>query len=265
MDWKKVGNAFLFPPIAVLILLLPIAATFLVYSMVVLEETDLLRVASYVLAFYTLTIWCVRVPEILRFVLRVKNTRYISVWLSDPRLRMNVILSGNVLWNVAYAALQLGLGVYYKPGEKMREELTRYRICGWIFLFMNLVLTGMMFYMIRYDRMVRHHEITTITMAAYTFTSLVLAIGSVIRYHRYNSPAWSASKAISLAAACVSVLTLENTMLATFSSENMTRQIRRLFLGISGSAISAFIIVMAIYMIVQSNRKMKDMETKNGK
>ena len=142
----------------------------------------------------------------------------------------------------------------------MQQELARYRTCGWVFLLTNLALSGMMFYMIYENRAVRHNEITTITMAAYTFTTLTMAIVNVIRYRKLGSPAVSAAKAISLAAACVSMLTLENTMLTTFRSETMTPEKTRLFLALSGGAVSVFIIAMAIYMIVQANRKLKSLE-----
>jgi len=78
-----------------------------------------------------------------------------------------------------------------------------------------------------------------------------------VKYRKFNSPVYSASKAISLAAACVSMLTLESTMLTTFNDGTMDELTRRLFLGLSGGVISVFIIVMAIYMIVQSNKKLK--------
>lgn len=290
MDWKKLGKALLFPHPAVLLLLLPLAATALVYSMSALPDTAPLRLASYLLAFYTLTIWCVRTPELIRFFQNIKRDNcYVRTWLGDPGLRMNVTLTCNVLWNGAYAALQLGLGIsgrsawycslagYYaslalmrfflvrhtlrhKPGEQFRQELLRYRLCGWIFLFMNLALSGMMLYRIRENRMTSHHEIVTIAMAAYTFTSLTMAIVNVVKYRRYNSPALSASKAISLASACVSLLSLESTMLSTFSSGEMSPQTQLLFLALSGAGISIFIIIMAVYMIVQANQKLKDRE-----
>lgn len=290
MDLKKIGKALLFPHISVLIILLPVSTAALVYSMIALEEASPLRIASYILAFYTLLIWCMRGPKIVRFFVNIKReNKYIRLWSNDPRLRINITLSGHVLWNGAYAALQLGMGIYHrsawfytlaayyaslaimrfslvrhtmrhKPGEKMQRELKRYRTCGWIFLFMNLALSGMMFYMIHENRVTHHHEITTIAMAAYTFTTLTMAIINVIKYRKYNSPAMSAAKAISLASACVSMLTLENTMLTTFSGAKMTRQVQTLFLVLSGGAISIFIIVMAIYMIAQSNKKIKSLE-----
>ena len=295
MDWKKIGKALLFPHIAILILLLPPALSLMIYGMVVLGSEHPLTIVSYVLAFYTLTIWCVRVPSIIRYWknFRAEN-KYAKRWLSDVQLRMKVTLTGNVLWNGAYAALQLGLGIYHKsawfyslaayyfslaimrfflmqhtvrhkPGEKMRQELEHYRACGWIFLLLNLALSGMMLYMIKEDPTTKHHEITSIAMAAYTFTSLTMAIVNVVRYRKYHSPVFSASKAISLAAACVSMLTLESTMLTTFNNQTMTIQSQTLFLGISGGGVSAFIVAMAIYMIVKGNGQIKSLEIKHGK
>ena len=94
-------------------------------------------------------------------------------------------------------------------------------------------------------------------MATYTFTALTLAILNAVRYRKFNSPAVSAAKAISLAAACVSMLTLENTMLSTFSNDAMTPEKTRLFLSISGGAASVFIIAMSVYMIIQANRRLR--------
>lgn len=294
MDWKKMGKTLLFPHIAVLILLLPVAIGVMLYGMMTLGDDHPLTIASYVLSAYTLTIWCVRMPAIIRYWKSFKQeNRYAKRWLEDVRLRMKVTLTGNVLWNGAYAGLQLGLAIYHdsawfyslaayyfllalmrfflmlhtiqhEPGEKMNQEIRHYRTCGWIFLAMNLALSGMMLLMIEENRLMRHHEITTIAMAAYTFTSLTMAIVNVVRYRRYQSPVFSASKAISLAAACVSMLTLENTMLTTFSSQEMTEQTQTLFLAISGGAVSAFIIAMALYMIVKANRKIQSLERQNG-
>ena len=143
----------------------------------------------------------------------------------------------------------------------MLTELRKYRACGIVFLVMNLPLALMIFFMVYWNRTFHHHEITTIALAAYTFTSLTLAVINTVKYRKYNSPVYSASKAISLASALVSVLTLESTMLTTFGAETLTLTQRRIFLGLSGGAISALIIAMAVYMIVQGTRKIKLLET----
>ena len=139
----------------------------------------------------------------------------------------------------------------------MKAELKRYRACGWIFLIMNLALTLMVFFMVYWNRTFLHHEITTIAMAAYTFISFTAAIVNVIRYRKYNSPVYSASKAISFAAACVSMLTLSSTMLTTFSNGTVDLSGRRIMLGAIGAVVSAIVVTMAIYMIAKGNRGLK--------
>ncbi len=287
MDWKKLGKALLFPHIAIMIILIPIATVFLVYSMVFLGTESVAAIISYVLAAYTLTVWCFKIPYLIHFFKTFKEeNRYVRRWQDDDRLRVNVSLYGTLIWNTAYAVFQLGLGFWHhtfwfysmagyyialavmrfflvrhtskhKPGEKMREELIKYRTCGWVFLLMNLTLSVMVFFMVYWNRTFHHHEITTITMAAYTFTAFTMAIINMVKYRKYNSPVYSASKAISLAAACVSMLTLESTMLTTFGNGTMDALTRKIFLGATGGVISVFIIVMAIYMIVQSSKKLK--------
>ena len=287
MNWKKLGKALLFPHIAIMIILVPIATVFLVYSLVFLGTESVAAIVSYVLAAYTLTVWCFKIPYLIKFFKTFKDeNKYARFWQDNTRLRVNVSLYGTLIYNTVYALLQLGMGLrhksfwflslagYYiilavmrfflvrhtrrhKAGERMIDELVKYRACGIVFLVMNLALALMIFFMVYWNRTFNHHEITTITLAAYTFTALTLSIVGIIKYRRYNSPVYMASKSISLAAACVSVLTLESTMLTTFGDETMSLAGRRILLGVSGGVISAFIIAMAIYMIVQGTRKIK--------
>ena len=141
----------------------------------------------------------------------------------------------------------------------MRRELSRYRACGWIFLVMNLALALMIFFMVYWNRTFVHHEITTIAMAAYTFIAFTAAIVSIVKYRKYNSPVYSASKAISLASACVSMLTLESTMLTTWGEAEST-SFRQLMLALTGGVIVIFIVVMAIYMITAGNRGIRALQ-----
>lgn len=133
---------------------------------------------------------------------------------------------------------------------------------GIAFLIMNLALTLIIFFMVYWNRTFIHHEITTIAMATYTFTALTRAIVNDVKYRKYSSPVYSASKAINLAAACVSMLILESTMLTSFDDGTMDPTARRIMLASSGSAVSVFIIIMAIYMIVQATKKIKLLKIK---
>ena len=98
-------------------------------------------------------------------------------------------------------------------------------------------------------------------MAAYTFTAFTLAIINTVKYKKYNSPVFSASKTISLAAACVSMLTLTSTMLTTFSDGTMSAIEQKIILGSVGFAVSGTVITMAIYMLVESTKKLNQLKT----
>lgn len=287
MNWKNLGKALLFPHIILLFLLLPISAVLLIYAMTSPESASPIAIASYVLSAYTLTIWCARVPELYRRLQAFRReNKYARIWQTNTRLRVNITLYSSFLWNAAYAVFQFGLGVihhstwfyamaaYYlvlavmrcslanfirkhKPGEQLKEELKRYRACGILFLLLNIALAVMVFFLLYWNKTFYHHEITTIAMAAYTFGSLTLAIVNVIKYRKYCNPVYSAAKAINLTAACVSMLTLESTMLTTFSDATFSLTDRRIMLGISGIAVSAFVIVIAVYMILHSTRGLR--------
>jgi len=296
MIWKKIGKAILFPHIAIMITLVPISAVMLIGSMVFVATDSVIAYISYVVAAYTLTIWCFKIPYLIGVLKSIKNNKLIKRWREDTRLRASISLFGTFFWNVAYGIFQIGLGFYHNtfwfyslgvyyiclavmrfflfwhtksntPGEKMQSELKKYRACGFVFLVMNLALAVIVFFMVYWSRTFNHHMITTIAMAAYTFTTLTLAIINVVKYRKYNSPVLSASKAISLAAALVSMLTLESTMLTTFSDESMTPIQQKWMLGATGTAISAFIVAMAIYMIIKSTKTLnyQKPKDKNGK
>jgi hypothetical protein len=280
-----------------MILLVPIATVLLVGSMVFIGTESLVAIVSYVIAAYTLTVWCFKIPYLINFFKTFKNeNKYARRWQDDTRLRVNMSLYGSLAWNALYGILQLWLGFYhhtfwfyslgayyiclgvmrfflarhttrYAPGERMQTEIKKYRACGIVFLVMNLALALIIFFMVYWNRTFEHHMITAIAMAAYTFTALTTAIINVIKYRKYNSPVFSASKAISLAAALVSMLTLESTMLTTFGDGTMTVVAQKWMLGATGGAISVLIVATAIYMIVVGTKKLKQLksEVENGK
>lgn len=287
MDPKKFFKALLYPHFSVLLILTPVAVALLVYTFSSQKQESVFAYISYVLSAYTLTVVCLRIPDIIQSLktFRTEN-RYVKRWFDDFYFRKKIMLLASFIWNTAYALLQTGLGfthksfwffslaVYditlsvmrlslfrhtsrYKPGENMSSELKKFRNCGFIFLVMNLALSLMIFFMVYWNRTFHHNEITTIALAAYTFTSLTVAIVNVSRKRHSDNPVFSASQAIALASACVSILTLESTMLTTFGDGSLTLADRRILLGVSGAAISFFIIGMSIHMIIYSNKRIK--------
>lgn len=291
MSWKNVMKRMLFPPPLLTALLCMLSVAGLIYSFAVADGTDVLSIVAYTVSFYTLVVVCLRVPDIVHFVKHFcRENPYYGLVKNDIQLRMNMSLLFSLLWNAGYALWQLVLGLYHRspwyyamalyyillaamrmllgqhirthaPGIKRREEWRRYRWCGMGLLMMNLMLQVFIFYYVNELRVVRHHEITTIAMATYTFAALVMAVRNVVRYRRYESPVCSAAKAISLAAAAISMLSLENSMLATFSKPESTH-FRTLMLAISGTVVVMLILCMAIWMIRNATKNLNRKETR---
>lgn len=286
IDWKKIGLRLLYPHIAVIICLLPISVACLVLAFVYLGTESILSIFAYLLSFYELLVICFRIPKMIAFFKTFKReNKYMQKWFSDVRLRMNASLYGSLVWNILFAVFQLVLGFIYKSlwfysmfayyvmlgvmrffllkhtrkynaNEEAEIELKRHVVCGWLLLFMNLALAVIVAFIVSMNKTFVHHMITTIAIAAYTFFTLTFAIINLVRYKKYNSPVYSASKTISLTAAVVSMFTLETTMLTTFGGEE-TVLLSKILLPISGVVVIGLVVTMAVIMIVKGSKKLK--------
>lgn len=286
---KRILKLFLYPHPAIIVLLTPVSIALLIYSFVFLEETEIFSFLSYFLSAYTLAVLCLKIPQIIKFIKTVRSeNKYVERYLSDTHLRINISLYSSLILNTAYAVFQLGLGFYHhtvwyysfavyyillavmrffllkytrihKAGENRFLELLIYRFCGMLLLVMNIALSVIITYVVLQGKEFIHHEITTIAMAAYTFATLIIAIVNVVKYRKYESPVFSSTKVISLATALVSMITLENTMLTTFGKEGQ-ETFRLIMLALTGFAITIFILVMAISMIIKSTKKIKEIK-----
>lgn len=280
MDWKKIGLKFIYPPLAVIICLLPISVACLIYSLVYLNSTSIIAIVSYVISFYVLVTVCLRVPKMVQAFKNIKEkNRYVKQFFEDVRFRMNISLYSALIFNLAFAIFQLGIGfkhqsywfyslsfyyvllgcirfilvkhtVKYKPNEKKELEKIKYVLCGWLLLVMNLALGVIIFFMVYHNRTFYHHMITTIAMAAFTFTTFIFAIINLIRFKKYKSPAYSAVRNVNLIAGCVSMLILESTMLTTFGDAS-SPMFRQIILSLSGLAVVVVAITISISMLIK--------------
>lgn len=291
IDWKKIGLKLLYPHIAVIICLLPIAIAFLVLSLIFLGTESILSIFSYMLSFYVLLVICFRIPRMIEFFKTFKKeNKYMKKWFSDVQLRMNVSLYGSLIWNVTFAIFQLGLGFYhksfwfysmfayyvmlgimrfflvkhtrkYKANEEITIEFKKAILCGSLLITINLALSVIVVFMVYLNKTFYHHMITTIALAAYTFLTFTFAIINLVRYRKYKSPVYSSAKTISLIAGAVSILTLESTMLTTFGT-NESPMFRQIMLSLTGIAVIGFAITMAIIMIVKNKKALNKLTQK---
>ena len=283
---KKICFNFLYPHIAVIIFLFPIAVAFLVLSLIYFEAESILAILSYLLAFYVLLIVGFRMPKIFNFFKTFKReNKYAKKYFNDVQLRINISLYGTLIWNVAFAIFQLALGFYhksfwfysmfayyvmlgvmrfflvnhtrrYKANEKTKIEIKKSIFCGWLLVFMNLALAVIILFMVVFNKTFYHHMITTFVIAAYTFFTFIIAIINLIRYRKYKSHIYTSAKIISLIAGSVSMLTLERIMLTTFGTAE-SQLFSQIILPITGFAVISFAVTMATIMIVKGNKSLK--------
>lgn len=287
INWNKIGLNLIYPHLAVIICLLPIAVAFLVFALIYLGTESIIAIFSYLLAFYVLLIICFRIPKIIKFFKTIKReNKYLKKWFSDVHLRINVSLYGSLIWNVAFAIFQLGLGFYhksfwfyamfayylmlgimrfflvkhtrrFKANEETKIEIKKSILCGYLLIAMNLALSVIVFFMVYWNRTFYHHMITTIAMATYTFFTFTFALINLFRYKKYESPVYSAAKTISLISGAVSILTLESTMLTTFGTSE-SPLFSQIMLSLTGVAVISFALTLAIIMIVKGRKQQKE-------
>ncbi len=287
--FKKILHKLLFPHMAIIMVLVLVSAAALIYTFISGKTETVIAYGIYTLSAYALTVICIRSSILFRKAKDFKeNNQYIQRYLTDVHLRIKISLYISVCMNMLYAMMQLisgflfdsiwfyALAGYYvilaamryfllketrkeKPGEKQFREWLHYRFCGILLLFMNLALGVIVAYIVWLNRGFEHGEIMTIAMAAYTFYTMITACIHVVKYRRYESPLLSAAKAINLAAALVSMLSLETAMLTAFGAEN-GREFRRIMTGVTGSGVCALVLALAIYMIIHSTKEIKRMK-----
>ncbi len=284
--FKKILKKLLYPHIAIIILLIPISAVLLLLAFLKFGAEHYFSYVSYVVSAYTLTVICMYIPNFIKTVKRVKEgNKYVKRITTDAQLRVKLSLYGSLFMNTAYAIFQFGLGLYHgsfwfhslavyylllvimrafllggvkkrTAEENMFFEFKRYRFCGIVLLTMTLALISMVFFITYFNRGIEHHYITTIALAAYTFTSMTVAVVNVVKYRKYHSPVFSASKAISLAAASVSMLTLETAMFTAFGEET-TAELRGIMTLLTGTGVCLFVVAIAVYMINKATKELK--------
>ena len=179
--FKKIAFRLLYPPVWLIWVLSFLSIGLLVYVFLISGNSQsIVAYASYVVEAYTLTAICMKAPLLFRWIKRVKrDNKYISRYFSDRHLRVKLSLYGSVTINALYALLQLYSGVFYhsvwfyslasyyfvlalmrffvlrdtirtdSPGLHKQMEWRRYRFCGVLLLWMHVILSAIVFYIVR--------------------------------------------------------------------------------------------------------------------
>ena len=206
-----------------------------------------------------------------------QNVSFIEKITQNARFRIKFLLWLSLVFNLAYSLFLffiakqnhsrwfLVCSIYYgllsitrffvlkqtHEGKRNCQKIKTLRACGCFLFAINVVVSAMIFLLIHSEINAKYHEITVITIATYTFLSLTLAIIGSVKFAKENDYVFFSIKIINLISASVSLVTLTNTMLATFGEDN--EPLRRIILPLLSGFVAFFIITVAILMIVKAN------------
>lgn len=293
MDWKRFAKRCLFPPFGVIVFLVVVSTAALVTVFVKEMETSPLAYVSYVFAFYTLGVLCIFCWKTLPGYWksgkeRLYANKLANRYLTDAAFKTHVNLYCSLVINLLYVAVNTIsaiefnthwfalFAVYYailavmhfllvryvsknKIGASRLGELYRARLCAYILLTVNLALSGAVLMMVYFHRGFDYQGILIYVMALYTFYTTTTAIIDMIKYKKYGSPVMSMSKIIKMAAALVSMLSLETAMFSQFGSD-MSIENQRIMIMATGAGIAVIVVTMAIYIIVRTTKEIRSLK-----
>lgn len=293
MDWKRFAKKSLFPPLGIVFLLVAVSAAVLVTVFVKGMETSLLACASYVFAFYTLCVLCIFCWKTLPGYWKsgkekIYNNKTANRYLTDAAFKTRVDLSSSLTINLLYVVVNAVsaiefrthwfalLAVYYailavmyfllvryvsknKIGASLLGELRRARLCACILLTVNLALSGAVLMMIYFHRGFDYRGILIYVMALYTFYITTTAVIDMVKYKKRGSPVQSMSGIIKMAAALVSMLSLETAMFSQFGKD-MSIENQKIMIMATGAGVAVIIVAMALYMIVQTTKEIRSLK-----
>lgn len=285
--WKRFMNLILFPKLAVVITGVPVSAALLVYTFLYEAEDSPVAYLSYVLSAYALTIMCARIIRMPKGGLKAALHRnpYVHRYLTEAQFQTHVSLYLSLGINLLFAAMKLFYGVHDRSvwfgtlavyyitlavmqflllrhvkrnaiGKALVSELRQYRLCGVILLLMNIALAGVVILVVRKNEGFYYAGYLIYVVAMYAFYSIITAVRNVIKYRAYKSPVMSAAKAIKLATALVSMLSLETAMLSQFGGESGP-EFRQLMTALTGICVCLTVLAAACVMIIKSTRQLR--------
>ena len=252
-------------------------------------------IVVYVLAAVLLTLSCVffyhdlRENVIKKILEVIKKNPLGERFLADYTFRTILTTLPAFLINVAYTVYNgvigimnqsvwfITMAVYYSllgimryravsTGRKIsrlddreqirKKELSVIKTDGILLLVLNLALSGVVLLTIAQDTAKRYSEIMVISIAAYTFYKITMAVVNMVKVRKRKSPILITIRNIGAADALVSMLTLQAAMFASFQDKNSlnTNQMN----AITGLSVCILISILGISMIWYASKKKKE-------
>ena len=132
-------------------------------------------------------------------------------------------------------------------------ELFVMKLSGILLVILSIVLATVSYISLSQNIAAKHGEIIMITIAAYTFYKITMAIVKAVKQHKNPSPLLKTIRSIGYAEVSASILTLQRSMLVSFGS--MDNSHVHFMNAITGAVVCVFILILGLTMTVKSRRK----------
>ena len=173
----------------------------------------------------------------------------------------------SVLFNAAFCAYYIifgiithswwsfTVGVYYAilsvtrfivHQSKENNDLIKKHI-GVMLMLLSLPLVGTVILAVVSDRGITMHMIVMISMAAYSFTKITLAIINLIKARKSDSAKLVSLRNVSLSHACVSIFALQRSMLVSFG--DMPQNDIHIFNAVTGAALCVIVFLLGLNLV----------------
>lgn len=191
------------------------------------------------------------------------NTLYSVFYFFMAFVRRSYWQGALAAYNLILSSMRFMLIRNFSHAKKQADETARqraewkaYRRCGALMFVMSIAVICMIDLLIS-DGTNAGGDILTISIAAYTFYCVILAIVNVVKFRKQVSPILSASKNICFVRALMSLFSLQITMFAQFGgadSDGVFVYIMDIVLGIVVSLLS---IATAAAMLLRAQKRLK--------
>lgn len=257
------------------------------------QEEGIIAYISYAMSAYALLLISLKIPALIRYIkTQLKQKPYTNRYINDKEFRARVSLYGGLTINLLYSFFKIGTGIifhsvwdgamagYYivlsvirfvlvkSDRQALREEntegnyitaLRRYRLTGILMLVLNIAMSAMIIQMLWQNKSVSYTGTIIYASATYTFYIVVISIVNLVKYYKLHNPILSAAKMLNFAVALMSLFSLQTTMILEFGNDEDFRQIMN---SLSGAGVLIIVFGMAIYMIMRSNKELKNISAR---
>jgi len=277
--WSKFIHWKLWHLHPVLTLLLAAASgTALVWVFISGAELRWYAYPIYALSALSLTLLCIRIPGLVRWVRQnVLTHRLIKPLVESEEKRFLLglfaeqfvnfsygifkTLSGFLLavpwiwadglYNLVQGIIQLCQITLHRKHLPIPAQWRSYRVTGWLILLGHLTMTGLVFMMIHQGQAEEYPGYMIFATAAFTFYKLITAFIDVAKDRKHRSPVDSSVYLLDLTQALFSLFSLQVAMLHAFSDGSVDAALLN---SLTGGAVCLLVMGTGIYMIRRGTR-----------